>query len=30
MSYSESQKWGRLIVRLVKSFGLAVDIHELE
>ena len=24
MSQSESQEWGRLIVRLVKSFGLAV------
>jgi hypothetical protein len=30
MSYSESQEWGILTVRLVKSFGQAVDTHELE
>ena len=30
MSYSESQEWGRLTVRLVKSLGQAVDKHELE
>jgi hypothetical protein len=30
MSWSESQKWGKLTVRLVKSFGQAVDTHELE
>jgi hypothetical protein len=30
MSWSESQEWGRLTVRLVKSFGQAVDTHELE
>jgi hypothetical protein len=30
MSYSESQKWGRLRVRLVKSLGKAVDTTELE
>ena len=30
MSQSESQEWGRLTVRLVKSFGQAVDTHELE
>ena len=30
MSKSESQEWGRLIVRLVKSLGQAVDTNELE
>ena len=30
VSQSESQEWGRLTVRLVKSFGQAVDTHELE
>ena len=30
MSQSESQKWGKLTVRQVKSFGQAVDTHELE
>ena len=30
MSQSESQVWERLTVRLVKSFGPAVDTHELE
>jgi hypothetical protein len=30
MSLSESQKWGRLTVRLETSFGQAVDTHELE
>ena len=30
MSQSESQEWGRLTVRLEKSFGQAVDTHELE
>jgi hypothetical protein len=30
MSYSESQKWGRLTVRQDKSFGQVVDTHELE
>jgi hypothetical protein len=25
-----SQEWGRLTVRLVNSFGQAVDTHELE
>jgi hypothetical protein len=30
MSWSESQEWGRLIVRLDKSFGKAVNTHELE
>jgi hypothetical protein len=30
MSKSESQMWGRLTVRVVKSLGQAVDIHELE
>jgi hypothetical protein len=30
MSWSESQKSGRLTVKLVQSFGLAVDTHELE
>jgi hypothetical protein len=30
MSYSESQKWGKFTIRLVKSFGQAVDTHELE
>jgi hypothetical protein len=30
MSKSESQKSGKLTVRLVKSFGQAVDAHELE
>jgi hypothetical protein len=30
MSWSESQEWGRLTVRLDKSFGKAVDTNELE
>jgi hypothetical protein len=30
MNQSESQEWGRLTVRLVKSFGQAVDTNELE
>ena len=30
MSQSESQEWGRLTVRLVTSFGQALDTHELE
>ena len=30
MSWSESQEWGRLTVRLDKSFGHAVDTNELE
>ena len=30
MSYIESQEWGRLRVRRVKSFGQAIDINELE
>ena len=30
MSQSESQEWGRLTVRLVKSLGLAVDTHDLQ
>jgi hypothetical protein len=30
MSYSESQKWGNLTVRLVISLGQAVDTNELE
>ena len=30
MRQSESQEWGRLTVRLLKSFGQAVDTHELE
>jgi hypothetical protein len=30
MSYSESQEWGRLTVRLVKSLGQAVNTNELE
>jgi hypothetical protein len=30
MSKSESQAWGRLTVRLVKSLGLAIDTNELE
>jgi hypothetical protein len=30
MSKSESQAWGRLTVRLVKSLGQAVDTNELE
>jgi hypothetical protein len=30
MSKGESQEWGRLTVRLVKSLGQAVDTHELE
>jgi hypothetical protein len=28
MSKSESQEWGRLTVRLVKSLGQAVDTNE--
>jgi hypothetical protein len=30
MSYSESQEWGRLTVRLIKSLGQTVDTNELE
>ena len=30
MSSSESQEWGRLTVRLVKSLGQVVDTNELE
>jgi hypothetical protein len=30
MSKSESQEWGRLTVRLVKSLGQAVDTNVLE
>ena len=30
MSKSESQEWGRLTVRLVKSLGQAVDTNDLE
>ena len=30
MNYGESQEWGRLTVRLVKSLGQAVYTHELE
>jgi hypothetical protein len=30
MSQSESQEWGRLTVRLVKSFGQTVNTNELE
>jgi hypothetical protein len=30
MSKSESQKWGKLTVRLVMSLGQAVDTNELE
>jgi hypothetical protein len=30
MSKSESQKWGRLTVRLVKSLGRAVETNEVE
>ena len=30
MSWRDSPEWGRLTVRLVKSFGQAVDTHELE
>jgi hypothetical protein len=30
MSKSERQEWGRLIVRIVKSLGQAVDTNELE
>ena len=30
MSYRESQKSGRLTVRLVKAFGQTVDTNELE
>ena len=30
MSQSESQEWGRLTVRLVKSLGQAVDTYDLE
>jgi hypothetical protein len=30
MRWSESQEWGRLTVRLDKSFGQAVDTNELE
>jgi hypothetical protein len=30
MSQSESQEWGRLTVRLVKSLGQAVETNEVE
>jgi hypothetical protein len=30
MRKSESQEWGRLTVRLIKSLGQAVDTNELE
>ena len=30
MSSSESQEWGRLRVRLVKSLGQTIYTHELE
>jgi hypothetical protein len=30
MSQSESQEWGQLTVRLVKSLGQVVDTNELE
>jgi hypothetical protein len=30
MSKSESQEWGRLAVRLVKSLCQAVDTNEIE
>jgi hypothetical protein len=30
MSYSESQEWGKLTVRIVMSLGQAVDTNELE
>jgi hypothetical protein len=30
MSWSESQKWGGLTVRLDKLFGQAIDTNELE
>jgi hypothetical protein len=30
MSWSESQKFGKLTVKLVKSLGQAVDTNELE
>ena len=30
MRKSESQEWGRLTVRLVKSIGQAADTNELE
>jgi hypothetical protein len=30
MSWSESQKFGKLTVKLVKSLGPAVDTNELE
>jgi hypothetical protein len=30
MSWSESQEWRRLTVRLDKSFGQAVDTNDLE
>ena len=30
MSQSESQEWGRLTVRLVKSFVQKADTNELE
>jgi hypothetical protein len=30
MGLSESQEWGRLTVRLVKSLGQAVDTNEIE
>ena len=30
MSWSESQEWGRLTVRLVKSFVQAIDRSEFE
>jgi hypothetical protein len=30
MSWSESQEWGRLTVRLAKVLGQTVDTNELE
>ena len=30
MSYSESQEWGRLTVRLIKSLSQTVDTNEFE
>jgi hypothetical protein len=30
MNQSESQEWGRITVRLVKSFDQAVEIKEVE
>ena len=30
MSQSESEKWGKLTIRLVQSLGQAIDTNELE